>query len=142
MSDTHITFRPLRLYKYQLTEPFVCDTDFKLLNDVVSSGSFISLTAAGLLTIKAGYACDGPSGPTIDTSNFMRAAFVHDALYQLIREGLLASQFRRPADKLLRAMCLEDGMSRVRAWWVYWGVRLGGASSAVAQPTPLPRTTP
>lgn len=66
--------------------------------------------------------CDGPSGPTIDTKEFMRGAFVHDALYQLIREGHLLMRDRKQADKILRRMCIEDGMSRFRAWYVYEAV--------------------
>ena len=30
------------------------------------------------------------------------------------------------ADKLLQTICKQDGMSGVRAWWVYWGVRMFG----------------
>lgn len=75
-----------------------------------------------LLTIRAGYMWDGPSGPTIDTKNFMRGALIHDALYQLIREDYLKMNDRKQADKILRKVCLEDGMSRIRAWYIYTAV--------------------
>jgi len=60
----------------------------------------------------------------------MRGSLVHDALYQLMREGALPIVYREEADRLLRRICIEDGMSRLRAAWVLRGVRLGGASSA------------
>jgi hypothetical protein len=75
------------------------------------------------LTIKSGYAWDGPSGPAIDTPSFMRGSCIHDALYQLIRLGVLPPGFRRPADEILKGVCLTDGMWRLRAKWVYQGVR-------------------
>jgi hypothetical protein len=91
---------------------------------------FVVIDANGWMHISSGYAWDGPSGPTIDTKNFMRGSLFHDALYQLMREGMLPQEARLAADRLLRVHCREDGMSAVRAWWVFWGVRIGGASSA------------
>ena len=77
-----------------------------------------------------GYAWDGPSGPTIDTKNFMRGSLVHDGLYQLMREGLLAhEEYRKSADDLLRDICVEDGMSKFRAWYVHRAVRISGGKS-------------
>lgn len=84
----------------------------------------------GLLTMKKGYAWDGPSGPTIDTKNFMRGSLVHDALYQLMRNGQLAPQWREGADQELRRICREDGMNRFRAWYVLQGVRKGAGFAA------------
>lgn len=92
---------------------------------------YINLTAKGGLTIKKGYAWDGPSGPTIDTPSFMRGSLVHDALYQLMRNGFISKdKWRENADKELKRICIEDGMSRIRAWWVYKGVRLFGDRAA------------
>ena len=34
------------------------------------------------------------------------------------------------ADEILRRICIEDGMTRLRAWWVYQGVRFGGGAAA------------
>jgi len=67
-----------------------------------------------------GYAPDGPSGPTLDTANFMRGSLVHDTLYQLMREGLLNHNLpREAADRILQSLYREDGMLALRAWWVY-----------------------
>ena len=113
------------LLKYEVKIPIRPEEDLS------SPSGFITLTKEGLLTIAKGYAWDGPSGPTIDTLNFMHGSLVHDALYQLMREGKLdSSSDRKLADRLLQAMCKQDGMSSIRAWWVYKGLRLGGGPAA------------
>ncbi len=95
------------------------------------AGEYLQLSINGELDIKTGYMWDGPSGPTIDTESFMRASLVHDALYQLIREGVLpVKPYRKRADKLLLKICEEDGMSFVRRQYVYQAVRWFGESSA------------
>jgi len=92
---------------------------------------YIILNSEGKITIKKGYAWDGPSGLTIDTLNFMRGSLVHDAFYQLMRAGEIDKEvYREPADRLLREMCKQDGMSSIRAWWVYKGVRAFGDPAA------------
>lgn len=119
-------------YKYQLAIDYFVVVSIRPPADI--SHDFIMLTTAGELHIRAGYAWDGPSGPTIDTSNFMRGSLVHDALYQLMREGLLSETDREQADLELRRICQEDGMSRLRAWWVYRAVRGFGSAAAAVQP--------
>ena len=116
-------------YKYQLAESYTVAVRIFPNEPVLSE--FILLGLDGVLTINAGYAWDGPSGPTVDTKNFMRGSLVHDALYQLMREGRLdAEVWRDHADCLLRDMCVEDGMSQARAWWVHRAVmRCGGPSA-------------
>jgi len=116
-------------YKYQLDETYevkVC-LDMRGLNITTK---FITLYSDGVLRINAGYAWDGASGPAVDTKNFMRGSMVHDALYQLIRQGYLEPEYRDEADEELRRVCLEDGMSRARAWWVYNAVRTFAKRSA------------
>ena len=118
-------------YKYQLKENYTTDIPIKPDNDIVLRGEFIQLTREGKLTIKNGYAWDGPSGPTRDTPDFMRGSLVHDALYQLMREELLEKDVHRdPADRLLQQMCKEDGMCSICAWVVYKGVKIFGDPSA------------
>lgn len=126
-------------YKYQLVETYSVRVAIRPAAHV--RHDFISLSPLGFLSIRKGYAWDGPSGPTIDTKNFMRGSLVHDALYQLIREGLLPLSEREQADAELRRICLEDGMSGVRAWWVYQGVRIFG-DTAAATPEREPITAP
>jgi hypothetical protein len=110
-------------YGYQLIEHCVIKIGIKGTN-IYWYDSYLSLMDDGILTIFKGYAWDGPSGPTIDTKNFMRGSLVHDALYQLIRNGCLPKSARKQADIELKRICIEDGMSKLRASWVYWGVRM------------------
>lgn len=118
-------------YKYQLKQDYSLQIPIKPGKDIAPAHGFITLSADGLLFIKNAYAWDGPSGPTLDTRNFMRGSLVHDALYQLMRENhLKAGEFRDDADRLLREHCKEDGMSSIRAWWVYHAVRHGGGPAA------------
>lgn len=116
-------------YKYQLVNRYGINTG--IIPDMAISTPFISLDINGYLTIRQGYAWDGPSGPTFDTKNFMRGSLVHDALYQLMRQGYLNIDINRnKADRLLKYICKEDGMSSLRAWWVYQGVNTFGKSAA------------
>ena len=122
--------RNLKEYKYQLMSDYRYQTAIKVKKDVIING-FIILSSLGLLTISKGYAWDGPSGPTFDTLNFMRGSLIHDALYQLMREGLLDHrQHRGTADQILHDTCRADGMSRLRAWIVLKGLTLFGSISA------------
>ncbi|OGN99825.1 MAG: hypothetical protein A2Y90_02195 [Chloroflexi bacterium RBG_13_52_12] len=98
----------------------------------------ISLSKDGNLTIRERYTWDGPSGPTLDTKNFMRASLVHDALYQLMRLGDLDSdKFRKSADQVMRILCRQDGMNVFRAWYVYWAVRLFAKGAAKQHVEPI-----
>jgi hypothetical protein len=108
-------------YKYQLVEDFVIKVPFTVARDIHTQ--YISLTRDGYLRIKNGYAWDGASGPVIDTRSNMRGSLVHDALYQLMRQGYLDREvYREVADGLFRDLCIEDGVSKFRAWIWYWGV--------------------
>ena len=114
-------------YKYHLEETYT-------LHDHVLHGLLVVtdyiIIENGFINIRKGYAWDGPSGPAIDTKNFMRGSLVHDALYQLMRHGFVDISFRKKADQLLARICREDGMTYVRAWWVYAGVRIFAGKAA------------
>lgn len=132
-----ICYRKIDKYKYQSMYEYTHETRLQVGRDVRTEFDFVRLSASGHLATKKYYAWDGPSGPSIDTKNFMRGSLVHDALYQLMREGLIdEKKFRKDADVLLRAICREDGMSKVRAWYVYWIVRAAGWWSARPRPKP------
>lgn len=75
------------------------------------------------LWIKEGYAWDGPSGPTIDTENSLLPSGVHDAAYQMMREGLLPETQRPAWDLLFYELLVANGMIRPRAWLWYKTVR-------------------
>lgn len=119
-------------YKYQLNETYQIQISIVPDEDIHCVGGYVSLTTEGVLTIKKGYAWDGPSGPTRDTLNFMRGSLVHDALYQLMRNELLsAEKYRDESDRLLQKMCRQDGMNPLRAWLVYWVLRVGGKGATL-----------
>ena len=123
-----IEYKKRRKYKYTLHRKYECNIRIGVTAPIITK--HIHLGINGDIFIKAGYSWDGPSGPAIDTKNFMRASLIHDALYQLMREGLLDISRRKETDKVMYNICREDGMSKPRAWWAYQGVRIGGASSA------------
>ena len=110
------------VYKYKLIKPY----ELKIKIRKIISTSYIFLDTNGTLFFQRNYAWDGPSGPTYDTPSFMRGSLVHDGLYQLIREKKLNIKYKKYADKLLRNICLEDGMCICRAYYVYYGVSLFG----------------
>ena len=113
-------YRTLKGYKYELMETVSVELLW-LGNNCINTP--YNDVLGGKLVIKSRYAWDGASGPAIDTRNFMLGSLVHDALYQLIREGHLDQSHRKPADEALRNICRQQGMSKIRAWWVYSAVR-------------------
>lgn len=115
-------------YKYWLQEDELLRIPIRPGQNIDTG--FIELTIDGDLTIRKGYAWDGPSGPAFDTKTFMRASLVHDALYQLMRIKRLDAHTNRPvADQIMKNICREDGMCKTRAWWAKKGVRLFGGRS-------------
>jgi len=115
VSET-ITYRDLWHYKYYLLEKYSILTKLQPKKSIVSGGGWVNLTVKGTLTMKAGYCWNGASSAK-DTPSNMRPSLVHDALYQLMREGLLPQSYRSAADDLYQALCREDGMNRFRAWY-------------------------
>ena len=108
-------------YKYQLAKDLHAETAIRPDRDIDTE--YIKLDTLGNLTIKEGYASDGPSGPTIDKPDSMRGAFIHDAKYQLIREQWIAKNWKATADIELRTDLVLDGMSKIKAELWYIGVR-------------------
>ena len=111
-------------YKYRLTGYFAVNLPMPF--DLYTVRTAYIHLSQGRLVLAEGYAWDGASWPAIDTRTFMRGSLIHDALYQLIREGELPKELRIDADKVLKRACLADGMWRFRAWYVYKSVRLFG----------------
>ena len=113
-----IKYRKLRKYKYQLMYYYTIDTNIKSFKKFADGpGGFCSIFGDGRLVVCKGYCWDGASGPTIDTKSTMRASLVHDALYQLMREGIIPFSEVAKVDDLFHQILLEDGMSRFRAWY-------------------------
>lgn len=118
-------YRDLYGWKYQLLETHHERTPIKPVGQYEIDTDFIRLDLFGNLTVRAGYCWDGPSGPAVDTDNFMCPSLVHDALYQLIRMGKLPEAYKGQIDDHLKTMTKIRGMSSIRAWWVRTGVWFG-----------------
>ena len=135
-------------YKYRTSESIAVLLPLLPEKELCSDAKMISMLREGLLFISAGYSSDGPSGPTIDTKSFMLGAFVHDALYEMLRQGKFDSvevkdhkgnilsheDIRKISDMALRDICLIKKMWPFRAKYiVYPAVRKGGLSSATVK---------
>jgi hypothetical protein len=133
-------YRKLTGYKYQVMKDYSMQLNLTPLKAIRRKlAKFLSLSPHGVLFIRKFYAWDGPSGPTIDTKDFIRGSLVHDALYQLMREGVLDYRVHRQrADQILKELCLEDGMGSFRAWYVYQAVHLFAEGGARPQPEQEP----
>lgn len=115
-------------FKYQLAETEVTVTPIKPPENIETK--FICLSTNGVLTITAGYAWDGPSGPTIDTENSMTPSLNHDAFAQLMRMKLLHRRLRLLSNIFFYNQCLKRKMIKIRAW--FWKKNLdkfGGPST-------------
>ena len=123
MKGDHIKYIKI---KYSLAEDYSV-TNGHLLQTPVKGFDididFIRLTPDGMLDLKRGFACDGPSGPTFDTLDSMRGAFSHDAFYHLMRIGKIPLSFRPVIDEFLETICKEDGMLEIRAEVWHEGVK-------------------
>lgn len=82
----------------------------------------------GNLTINAGYAWDGATGPVIDTKNTLIASLVHDALYQAMRLNLIPSDeaTRKLADKTFYSILKDSNVFVLRRFAWYLAVRIFG----------------
>ena len=118
----------LKDIKYLLAETTSFQTDFRPENDI--HWRWITLSTTGLLTIREGYGWDGPSGPVVDRSTNMRASLCHDALYQLMRQGMLPHSDWRKADKEYAKLLKEDGAWALTIWIDMQGLSLAGGTAA------------
>lgn len=122
-------YRRIRNYKYQLREDFEIDLGREFGAETLGN-EFIRITPGGSLKIRTMYAWDGPSGPVPDTQANLKASLVHDALYQLMREGRLPFELRDWADQLFRELCIRGGVWPSIAAMYYRGLKWFGAKNA------------
>lgn len=124
----------MRVFGYARTKPYQLTVTYSqevpIFPDMPIISGEISISIDGVLTVVRGYQWDGPSGPAFDTPDFMRASLVHDALYQLMREGRLPLYHRDMADNLLWQVARADGMPWARAIWCWAAVRMFGERHA------------
>lgn len=128
----------------ELTKPrwWAWDRKYELLEDytyyfdesIVKTGISLYHTSAETVFVyidktriicKKGFVF-GPSGPTFDTPAFMRGACVHDAIYWFIRNEFLSVSWKAIGDLILKEFCVEDGMSKFRANYIYLAVKVFG----------------
>lgn len=111
----------------------------ELISEVVSDyrGQWIlkaplvyhSLVANREIIVPAGFVTDFESCPRVPVIFYLfgeichAAAVIHDYLY-----SHPVSMSRQAADAVLREACIISGVPRWRAWGVWAGVRIGGAS--------------
>lgn len=94
-------------YKYQLKSNVVIQTSLRPETPRFIQG-YVFLDADGTLIIYRGYAWDGcTSAP--DTKSNLLAGLVHDALYQLMQDGVLDQSFKPDADEMLREIMISQG---------------------------------
>ena len=107
-------------YKYEVTRTAIYRTGIMIRCPITHK--YFTMSTDGSLAVYPGYQWDGATGG-IDTKNFRRASLFHDVLCQMMNEGLLDRAWQKRADEILWTICREDGMSKIRAWWVHKAVR-------------------
>lgn len=140
-------------YKYQLAKTYMREIPFAPMNDIITP--YIKLNKAGMLALMEGYAWDGPSGPTYDSPCFMQGPLVHDAGYQLMREGYIDHvSERRTWDDIMLTIILEDieakfhkmnplrMLLRARGFGWHQAVRLAASSAADPKSNKMIYTAP
>lgn len=110
-------------YKYQLVEELIIQTR---VIGFSAETDFIRLYLNGVLVVKKGYAWDGATGFP-DLKTVLKGSCGHDALYQLIRMGLIPAKCKKPADLTLQDICKADGMNIALAFIVLKGVEVFGS---------------
>lgn len=94
-------------YKYQLKSDVVIQTSLRPAKSCVIQG-YVYLDVDGLLYIYRGYAWNGCTNAP-DTDSNMLAGLGHDALYQLMQDGILDKSFKPDADGMLRDIMISQG---------------------------------
>jgi hypothetical protein len=110
--------------------------DFTIKTDIVGfeyNDCNVKLDIWGNLTVKKGF-CFGASGPTFDTESSIEGSCFHDALYYISQMGGFNfapdnDKVRWFADKLIRDLCIKNGMWHWRAWLWYENLRAFGGIS-------------
>lgn len=111
-------------YKYQLRQDAQAESGLMLPAPV--SHEYFTISEAGLITVKRGYAWDGASSVAIDDPGTIYASLFHDAGYQAIRCGLIDGKWRRELDAMYRQLCINGGVFPARAEAHYLALRIGG----------------
>ena len=115
-------------YKYQTTATITLPTRITPTELIISK--WLSLDLAGKLTITAGYAWDGASGPTWDTDNSIIPSLYHDVMAQLLRQELIKQEWLPFVNAEFDDMLKARGMCWLRRRIWRRGLWLTGGSFA------------
>lgn len=131
-----LKYRDITDYKYEVVETYVHQTE---ITGCSCKMEHLTLLDDGILVVSPGWKWDGASGPTYDDPSNIRASLIHDALYCLMRCGMLKQSYREYADDLLRDVLIDDGMSELRANLWYASVRnfAGGCAKPGVEKTEI-----
>lgn len=116
-------------WRWELDEDYEIEVPYLLGLRLVSNTPYIEMYLDGLnikcyLTLKKGYAINGVNLlPDLDC--WMRGAFTHDSLWQLIELGKLPVSMVGLSNRIFRDIIAEDD-NKVTAWIMYAGVQIGG----------------
>lgn len=119
--DPHYSYALESDYKFELDQADVWTKNGKT--------EYLAFSRGRVLT-RNGYHWDGPSGPVVHTTSWVRASLVHDILYQMMRLGWLSYAYRKHADDIMYELTRADGMPWWRAWYSWIVVRLFGGKYA------------
>lgn len=126
-------------FNNQLSDKFIISHD--LLPKESVSTKWLSLHNQ-ILTIEEGYGWDGDTGLIEQNKCTVLASCVHDALYDLLRRGLIHYSYRLQADQLYLELAILGGLPRLRAMVRYYAIRWFGEphslSSAIKPPLSAP----
>lgn len=126
--------------KYQLYQDYMVQTPIR--GESIQDREF-TLDPSGTLTVRAGYAWDGASGPTYDSASSMRPSLVHDVLCLCMRDGRLSyEKWQDTVNALFKQQCIEDGMWPVRAALWHAAVEFADAGNPDQGPDRKVRTAP
>jgi hypothetical protein len=115
------------------------DLDFAPMYEVESS--YVKFTIDGVLMIKRGFLWSA-NFPAMNTENTKPASLLHDAGYDMIKDGLLPRKpFKDLFDMAMRDVLLECKILDARAWAWYMAVQIGG-DNALNAPRPSLRYSP
>ena len=98
--------------RYRLLKDCFYKTNIQLWEDI--SLGFIRMYRGGSLHILAGYESNG-ANVIPDTDEVIRAAFIHDALCELLNHGDLKEFHVKHINDIFRDICIADGMDK----WKY-----------------------
>lgn len=119
--------------KYLKDMKYCLSGDFEIYTPITHNtiyDTWFYLYPDGMLKIKAGFCWDGPSGPTFDTKDSLKASLVHDVFCICMRDGRLNYKvYQNEINSFFKRMCIDDGMPEWRAHLWYLGVEFGDAGN-------------